>query len=509
MAGCGGGAEEAASPLDEALGYLPAGAPLAIVVDTDADGRQIKAIEGVLDRLPAGRAIERQVREALEERTGDLDRIERALGNEFVIGSADAKPSLEQSGGKGEGATSFVGAIEATDESALQGLVERERAEEDGQKNGADLYRDRSGDSFAIRGDVLIVAGSKQDLEQALETREGDARMTEEAFERGTEDLPPGALVRVYADAGKLLRASPDTGDALEVEWVRAVRTLGLALSFDEEKVSVDFRIRTDPSGLAEADLPFAPGAAAPQVLDRPGQINLALRDPAHVLAFAQATAGVIDPTGFGSFASAKTTVERRLELSIDDDVLGQLEGDLSVTIEGGGRFGVRSELEDPAEFERTLKRLAQVLPDLARGVTGEDVGFVRPKGREDFYALATADGESIVFGVVDKVFVLSNDPDTAGSLASDRTKAVPSASGALMVSADAARLVRGALSQGQDRLEGQLKGEFDVGALLGGRKAIESLSELTGSAEASTRGDLGPLRADARRLRSPSSSRR
>jgi hypothetical protein len=295
----------------------------------------------------------------------------------------------------------------------------------------------------------------------------------------------------VYADLGQLLRASPDAEDALEVEWVRALRTLGLALSFDEEKMSVDLRARTDLSGLAEADLPFASGAAAPEVLDRPGEISLALRNPAHVLAFAQATAGVIDPTGFGSFASAKGTVERRLELSIDDDVLGQLEGDLSVSIRRGGRFGVRSELEDPAEFERTLETLAQVLPDLARGITGKSVGFVRPKAGEDFYALATGDGESIVFGVVDGVFVLANDPDTAGSIAADRTKVVPGARGALVVSSDAERFVRGALSQARQRLRGQ-RDQIDMVAGLGITPLLGSLGELTGSAEATTRGITG-----------------
>ncbi len=508
IAGCGAGAgaDEAASPLDEALGYLPADAPLVVAVDTDVDGRQFKAIGDVLDRLPAGRDIEKQVKDALEERAGDLGRLEKALGNEFVIGSADAKAFLEQSGtseskssesNKGsserkKGGESFVGAIQAADEGALEGLVKQEKTEEDGEKNGATLYRDGSGGSFAIKDDVLIVAGSKRALEQALETRESEGRMTEEDFERGAEGLPKGALVRVYADVGQLLRASPSASDALDVKWVKALRTLRLALSFDEEKALIDFRARTDPSGLTEADLPFASGAAAPKVLDRPGEINLALRDPAHVLAFAQVTAGVVDPTGFGSFESAKATIERRLGLSIAKDVLGQLEGDLAVSIKPGGKFGARAEVEDPAELERTLETLAQVLPDLARGVTGKGVGFVRPKAGEDFYAIATADGESIVFGVVNGVFVLSNDPDTAGSIASDETKAVPGASGALVVSSDASQLIRGLMGQARKRLKDQPEGQMDLGAQLGSAKTLSSLDELIGSAEISTRGLSG-----------------
>jgi hypothetical protein len=500
IAGCGGGADEAASPLDEALGYLPANAPLVVAVDTDVEGRQFKAIGDALDTLPAGRAIEKQVKDALEKRAGNLNRLESALGNEFVVGSADAKSFLEESdggskesGGKSKkGGDSFVGAIQAAEEGALERLMEREKAEEDGEKNGATLYRDSSGGSFAIKDDVLIVAGSKQVLEQALETRESEGRMTEDDFERGAEGLPKGALVRVYADVGQLLRASPSAGDALDVKWVKALRTLRLALSFDEEKVLIDFRARTDPSGLTEADLPFASGAAAPQVFDRPGEISLALRDPAHVLAFAQVTAGVIDPTGFGSFESAKATVERRLGLSIAKDVLGQLEGDLTVSIKPGGKFGARAEVEDPAEFERTLETLAQVLPDLARGATGKGVGFVRPKAGEDFYALATADGESIVFGVVNGVFVLSNDPDTAGSLASEETKAVPGASGALVVSSDASQLIRGLRGQARKRLKDQLEGQPDLGAQLGSAKTLSALDELIGSAEISTRGLSG-----------------
>ena len=486
VAGCGdGGGEDASSPLDEALRYLPANTPFAAAIDTDTKGDQYRSAGEIVDKFGIDVNVEEQIAEAIDAEPDEIKRLEKALGNEFVVGSTDVRSFVDSAG---DDDTAFVGAIQVDDSDALDKLIDGEKAEEDGEADGAKLYKDDSGDSFAIDGDVLVVAGSKQELEDALATRNGDDGMTESDFDAGTEGVSQDALLRVYLNVGELLRSDPDAKQALKSKWVAAVRTAGIALTFEPDQVAVDIDVTTDPDGLTDADLPIAAGADAPQVLDR-GGINLALRDPSQLLEFAQATAGTIDPEGFASFEQDKAKLERELKVDLDEDLVNQLDGDLAVSIGLDGKFGARAELKDPAAFERTLTKVEEVLPNIAEGATGEKVGFVKPKAGEDFYAIATAGGDQIVFGVVDEVFVLANSAKIAGSLAKDGTKAVPGAKGALVMNVDAEQIAKEALKQVEstdidlgDEIEKATKGKLDAGPL----------DELIGSFEATTEGLSG-----------------
>jgi uncharacterized protein DUF3352 len=126
----------------------------------------------------------------------DFDRdVRPVLGNDFVIGATDARSFTDDSDDD-----NFVGAIEAKDGDKLEALVKKGSAREDGEKSGAQLYRDKDRDSFAVNDDVLIVAGSKRVLEDALERRDGDGHLTEDDFDQALESLPSDALARVYLD---------------------------------------------------------------------------------------------------------------------------------------------------------------------------------------------------------------------------------------------------------------------------------------------------------------------
>jgi hypothetical protein len=483
-AGCGGssGGSDADSPLDNALRYLPADTPFAVAIDTDTDGDQFEAAGDLSDKFPFADEVREQLRDLVEERTGEFEQLQEALGNEFVVGSTDAGKFIDTPSGED---TAFVGAIQAESQDALDKLIDGDKAEEDGEVDGAKLYRDDSGDSFAIDGDVLVVAGTKQELEDALATRDGDDSLTEEDFDAGTEGVSDDALLRVYLNVGGMLAASPDAKDALKSKWVAALRTAGIGLTFEQGEVAIDVRVNTDPDGLTDADLPLAAGGQAPAVLDRDGDVNLGLRDPAQLLEFAQATGRAIDPVGFVGFEEGKAQIERRLGVDLDKDVIDQIDGDLALSIGLDGKFGARAELKDPAAFEQTLTKLEPVLPDIAEGAAGQRVGFAKPGAGEDFYAIATGGGDQIVFGVVDDVFVLSNDAKIAASLGNADTAEVPGAEGALVLRANAEQLAKTALEQAAG--EG-----FDLGERLEGAIGTRPLDELTGSFESSTDGLSG-----------------
>jgi hypothetical protein len=482
VTGCG--EDEAKNPLDEALGYLPENAPFAVAIDTNVEGDQYEALDKIAEKFPFGDQVKQGLRRELEE-NGDVDfekDVKPLLGNPFVVGAVDARSFT----GEGED-NDFVAAVQAKDGDKLKDLVEKENPKEDGEKSGAKLYRDEDGDSFAIKDDVLIVAGSKRLLENGLEQREKDDRLDEETFEKGLEGLPEDSLLRVYGDVEALLESDPDAKDARKVEWVAALRTLGLTASAEQDEISIDFRLRTEGGELTEEDLPVAAGGEAPRIVRRKGEIGLGLRDPSQVVEFAEAAGRAVDPSGFGDFQRAKRQVEGRLGVDIDRDLVGQLTGDVSVNADVDGDFGLRAELKDPAEFERTLKKVADELPRIAENAGAGTVGLAKPKRGEDFYAIAQPDGESVVFGVVDRVLVVSNDPASAGRLASETPTEVRGAQGAIVLGADAERLA--------DRVLQQLAPRIGLGSAFGGQLFTGPLGELTGSVAADEDGLKGRLR--------------
>jgi hypothetical protein len=331
-----------------------------------------------------------------------------------------------------------------------------------------------------VKDDTVIFAGDEQQLTQALKRADGDDHLDEDAFNDGLNGLPKNALARVYANLEALLKSDPGAADALNIKWVDALRTLGATVVAKSDSIDVDFRIRTD-GDLTDADLPIAPGDEAPDVIKRDGEVGLGIRDLAHIVKFAESAGQAVDPAGFGDYAKAKATIDKQLGVSLDDDLIGQLTGNVAASISIDGKFGVRADLKDPQAFERTLAKVADVLPSFAEGAGFGTVRLSKPKGGQKFYALAQPDGDRVVFGVVDDVLVVANDPARADDLASAQPTAVPGAKGSVVLSADAQQIVNTLLGQ-----FGPPLGLGDLGGL-GGALFTRPLGDLNGSMSAST----------------------
>jgi hypothetical protein len=133
----------------------------------------------------------------------------------------------------------------------------------------------------------------------------------------------------------------------------------------------------------------------------------------------------------------------------------------VSATVALDGGFGVRAELKDPKAFEKTLAKVADVLPSFAKGAGFGTVGLSKPRAGQKFYALAQPDGDAVIFGVVDNVLVVANDAKRAAALAKAEPTDVPGASGSVTVSADAEQLVNRLLAR-----YGPALGLGDIGSL-------------------------------------------
>ena len=485
LAACGGDDEDT-NALGSALAYLPEQSPFAVAIDTNLDGDQYKAVDSILGKFPLDAPT---VKELLRDQlTGDNSRVdfeedvEPILGNPFVVGATDVTSFLDSSETQ-----DFVAALKATDKDALDDLIDKTNPREVGEVAGATKYED-GGTSFAVKDDVVVFAGSSERLDQALERADGDEHLDEDTFNAALEDLPEDAALRVYSDLQLLIGSDPSAERARKVDWVAALRTLGMTASAREDRLEIQLNVQTDPEGLSDEDLPIATGDEAPPVLSRDGEVGLGIRDPAQIVEFAEAAGQAIDPSGFGDYAQAKQTLDSRLDISIDDDLVGQLTGDLAASIAPDGGFGIRAEVERPEALARTLVKVADVLPSFAEGAGLGEVRIEKPSGGTGVYTLTQADGDDIAFGVVDGVFVVADDPAEAEELAAEEPEPVDGAEGAVAMRSDAERLANAVVAEFGPALG--LSGFNALGAQL----FTDPFGVLSGSLSASTDGLRGRL---------------
>jgi hypothetical protein len=476
--GCGGGSS--GSPLDEGLGFLPKDAPFVAAIDTDLEGSQFKNVDRFLKRFPFGSQVKESIKKSIEEDGLDFEKdVKPLLGNPVVVGAADPRAVTDRQN------ENFIAALKVKDEGKLGDFVDREKADKDGEKGGYKLYKDKQGDSFAVKDDVIVFGGSKAVIEDGIDQHGKDDSLDEDTFEKSVADLPSDALVRASGDLKSLIESDPDSRQALKVPWVAALQDFGLAASVEQDRIGVDFKVGTDSGKISDKDLPIASGDSAPKVVEVPGEVNVGLKDPRQVYEFAQRAGQAANPGQYGQFQQAKRQISQKLGVSIDDDIVGQLSGDVSVNVTVNGKYGVRAELKDPAAFKRTLSKAAPVLPSLGKSLAGgRTVALAKPKPGRPFYALATPDGESVVFGVAGNAFVLSNQPARAGRLSTQKPSSVAGSKGSVVLTADAEKIA--------NRLLTRLAPQIGLGGALGGSLFTGPLGDLDGSVSADTSGLRG-----------------
>jgi Protein of unknown function (DUF3352) len=476
--GCNGD-ESSGGALEATLAYVPPDTPFVAAIDTHVEGDQYRALDDLLGRFPSGDEVARMLQEQIEEGAEGVsyeDDVRPLLGNPFVLSATDPASFV---GGAGD--DDFVAAIQVADTDALDRLIEKTGAREDGEVAGATVYTD-DGAGFAVEDDMVVLGGTQELLESALQRADGDDHLDVDTFERSLEGLPGDALARAYMDLQALLEQEPEGEAARQVEWVGALRTLGITAAAAEDAVEVEFNLRTEGEGLSDEDLPLAAGDEAAQVVRIPGQVGLGLRDPSQVISFFEVAFQTLDPQGFGEYETGKRAIAQRFDVDLDEDVFGQLTGDLSVSLAVDGTFGARAEVADPGAFAETVDRLARALPQLGAGLGVTDV-----ERRGDLYEARLADGGRFAFGVSDDVFVAGSNPLRARAVASRRPEDVSGASGSLVVSADAEQVALQVLRQ--------IAPELGLGGIFGGGLFARPLEELSGSVATSTAGMRGSFR--------------
>lgn len=471
-AGCGSSSsgDSGKSPLDNALGYMPKSAPIVFAIDTDFGGSQWQSLTTNVKKFPFAGQVTSSLKSAISQSGLDYDKdIKPLLGNEFVIALPTVQTVLSSN-------AQAVGAVQVKDKGKLSDLLSHAKdLTKDGSSDGATLYKGSSGTEVGQKDDVFLVADSKQQLTAAVEQRDRDDRLTEDEFNSNLSGLPSDALVKGYVDAAALLNGSPEAATARKVKWVAALKTAAFAVSSQSDGISMDFNAKTDPSQLSDSDLPLASGDASPPVSVKPGEIGVGIRGLDQTERFIESVAQVVSPASYANFAKAKKTLSSQLGVDLDKDVIGQLSGDLASAFDISGHYAARVEPKDPAEFAKTLDKFAKVAPQFAQGA-GLPGAKLTKVGR--LYKLTGANGKTIYYGMVGKVFALSNDPGRLAAIAAETPQPIQGAKGALVIDADIGKLVSQIIAQAAG---GGLGGAF------GGSLATAPLGNLTGWASSST----------------------
>jgi hypothetical protein len=361
LASCGGGGS--GSPLDDALGYLPADAPAAIAVTTDLNSGSFEDLDIALQRFGLQGGVEGALDDALGEGGAPVAaQIKPLLGNDLIVGLL---PGSEETGPQ------FVAAIQVSDGGKLEDLIRSLGLEKVDEIDGASVYgeqtsadgsdSDETAPEIAVDGDTAVAAESSAALKAALDQHGQDDRLTEEAFEDRLGDLPKDGLVRATGDlqsAVDALGAEQTSG----VPWMAALKSFGVALDVNGRALTIDALVSTD--SVADDSLPIAAGSESPGLI--PHRVSLGNLDQAQSMRFALDLVRASVPTA--TFSQIQSRLERAAHGSLGaladqfgEGLLVQLPGD---------EVASRSAVKDRGAVARALGTLSGEVPAVAEAAT-------------------------------------------------------------------------------------------------------------------------------------------
>lgn len=474
-AGCGSGHDDkSVTPLDDALGYFAKDAPFVAAVETDPNGDQIKQVVDLVGRFPGSDILVSRVKNLTKTPSIRWDRdIKPQLGAPVVIGL------VRPAAGAGIPTATIVAMRVKHPLRAKQTLLRQPGWRGSSKSSGVRIY-ENTGDSryAAVDGDAVVAGTDRGILEQALAMKRSDNRMREKAFDRDLSKLPDGGLVRISADPKALLGADARLRPALGVKWIASLQRMGAVAKASESGVTLDFRIAGDRRAISKDDLPLAPRPGPLPLIGKRGELQIGLREPNRLARFAFQVANAIAPRRMALLKALEPhgiDLERQIPHHLAN--LAVLAYDPV-----SHAFAARSQLIEPSDVKDALTQLTPALPPVAALFGIKGLGIATPAGGENFYALATPKGKTVVFGVVGNTLVAASDAGRAGDLASEPTHTAPGgAKGAAVFTVNARELAGKLLAR-------ELNGPAGLIAPL----AVASLRDLTGALTISRAGLSG-----------------
>ena len=443
LGACGAESQEARSPLDDALGYVPRDAPAVVAVETG--GPQTAKAGELLGRMPVvGGRVHSEFENWISWAFLRFERdIRPLLGHELVVAVTSPRDALAADGFFDSLSSLVVAWRVADPRLAKRVIIRSPDLQAHGKVNGVRLWQNQRGKGWlAIDGDVFVATGSREQLERALERRRADGRMSEAQFDEALEGLPDDALVRAKADPRALLEDFPRLRGALAQRWIASLRYAGVALSARDDGFALALRARTAAGELSDDDLPLAPSGPTPAALRQGSETGVGLSEPGRLARFAEQVLRSVDPARYALLDRARRRLRERAGVDIQRDLLARIQqGSLAVSLDGTD-IAARALVVEAGKFRQALDDAIPALPGLGSAFGVRDLGVASPAPGQRFYAAAVPGHQSIVFGLVGNSLVASDDTARAGELVIEPSRIVEGARGAAVLSADAGAIV-------------------------------------------------------------------
>jgi hypothetical protein len=443
-----------ADPLAEALAFAPASSELVVSIDVTPGSQQRRALTDLTRTFPAARFGADALRSGVGAIGLDADRdLPALLGGPLVLaGSGRAVPAL-------------TGAIQGLRVDLVPLLRTGVIAAVVGRNAGdvADVFSRASADGrlrkladvapgvaqYALPGDAgrvgvrdaaVVLAGDGARLRTAFGLRDRRGGLTRTAFDARLGPLAGPALLRVVALPRVLI------GDrARGVPWVDALRSGALALRVERPGLRLRAHLATDPSRLTPADLPLAPGAAAPSPAAGRAPLSAAVRGLNQTIRVLDATRGNLRLPFLAPVTNALATLDTIKgplktfgRIDVDATLIDQLAGTTTITREPRGT-AIRAELRDGGPLRTALDRIAAV-PDFAielANVTDLDLD----KAGTDAYEVRRKGTTFLHVAVLGNILVATTDLTAGLRAIADRRPVHAPARGALAVHARGAAI--------------------------------------------------------------------
>jgi Protein of unknown function (DUF3352) len=464
-AGCG--SKSSGSNLGTALSYVPKNAAAVVAIDTDPDGGQWQQVDHLLGKFPFADQLKQQFKSAFNARANvDYDKdVKPLLGSDLVIAVIGPNRPDTQ--------IPYVLAWKLNDAAAARRLIQATSVKA-GIIDGLDVYLRAPTDFAVIKDGTLLIADSMPAVEAALK-RPGGAHMTASDFKAALGDLSQDSLVRVVGDPQRVLAWSTTPAER-NVQWLSAMSNFAVTLRAESDGIEYAFRTETDSGGLKTSELPLASGRTSPPVVKRPGEVAFAVRNPAQFLNFGLQATRITDPKGYAKYLRDTATISSELGADFERDLIAQLTGNATASVDVGGAFAVRADLRDPAAARTTLQKFERAARN---GRTTVPVS--PPPNGNGFYTVTLSNGKKYAFNVVGKSFVLATDEARAAQFAAQSPARVSGAKGSLVVYSDARALANAIAAKRGQGVAAQI--------------VTSALGDLTGSVQTETSGITGQLK--------------
>jgi hypothetical protein len=354
LAGCGSSVQKPASTGGAArsteLSYFGSGSPFVLSLATAPSANSVKTGLSLVNTFPAASFGEQAIIAKLQQVGINYQTdIKPLFGNPIMFGAASSTLSGS--------ARNNILAVWVTNSAAkLAALIKKIPGLSPGPSHsGATLYGLGSTAALAVSGATLVIGSSTANVDAALDRHASGGGFSSAEYAKLSAGLPQDTLMSAFGDLSTVL-STTRAAKARSVAWVGAIRGYAASITATGAGISFQYRVDTSGSPLSPAQLPIAPGTAAPSLAGSL-PITVGIADPAQIATFAEGAEQVTSPAGWAKYEKRQAAAKAKTGFDLDD-LFKQLTGNLIISSDTHSTMG-RVTVADAGQVTQIVSKLA------------------------------------------------------------------------------------------------------------------------------------------------------